>query len=328
MSSGATEFPPEGRPSTLVATLAEVRARLGADLVWFGRLGAIAPQPNAEPKLWWSGLWTDGHPDAAQQLRTLDNRPVTNAACLETAAPSLTWRTTTYRPDAKGFWAQGFARNIYLRQRLQEEHRLPVASAAGLHGVLVAVWNERRTGVAQRLSRSLRDGHARWAHERLLSLLAQSDALGPPPAGVAVCSFVDGVLSASEAARPWLDSGRTPRFLRAVERSTRTDPLHPPRFAVDGAEVRLTALQGAGGLSWLAELQPLRCPQPEPRQLLTPSQAAVVELVVVGLAAPAIAEQLGKSVETVRSQIKQVYARLGVNSRVELARIMNASNRR
>lgn len=323
MVERSAEFPSSGMARSVVDTLSELRVRLGADLVWFGPLGLVASGLGTPPRLWWSALWAEGHAEAAHALQALGDRPVTGALGVDITLPSTTWHASIYTPEAKGFWTQSFARNVYLRNQLHEEHRLMISDSTGLQGVLAVVWGARRTGVVKRLSRNLRDGHARWAQERLLQTM-RNMALSDPPSGFAIVSYLHGLQSASTDAAAWLAGGRTSRFLRAVERATRANPDKPVPLALDGAEIRLTTLQGEGGITWLAELRPLLRPRVERRVVLTPSQAVVVDLMLLGHSAPAIAAKLGKSVETVRSQIKQAYARLGVGNRLELAQAIGA----
>ncbi len=60
---------------------------------------------------------------------------------------------------------------------------------------------------------------------------------------------------------------------------------------------------------------------PHPFDVLTPRQRSVAERACRGLTTRAIAEDLGVGVETVRSHLKTLYARLGVAGRTELARV-------
>ena len=305
----------------LAATLAEMRTRMGADLVWFGRVGEV-PSASDAHRLWWSGIWSDGHKAAADMLQPLDDRPVSRSACLDLSVRPLTWQMTIWRPDAKAFWPHAFARNVYVRHDLHEEHRLVVKDETGVVGVLAAAWDRRRTGVAARLSRALRDGHARWAHDRLRHAIRHQVATDAPPAGHIVLASTGAVQLASPPAHRWLDQDRAARLLGAVERATCADQMAATAIAAAGAEVRLTPLHGPLGSGWLGELLPLTSPHVDPRLVLTPAQAAVIAQVLMGSTAPEIAKDLNKSVETVRSQIKQAYGRLGVVNRLELARAM------
>ncbi len=302
------------------AILAELRTRMGADLVWFGRLAAVADASAGAGRLWWSGLWTDGLLAPAQALMALDDGPVVNAVGLDLSQPPATWQVQILPPEPTGFWNRAFARDAYLRHDLHEEHRLLVADASGLLGLLAVAWLRRRTGVGARLNRALRDGHGRWAHDRLRQALRESATTAPASGQLVINGR--GVQLASPDAQRWLDDARAARLVVAVERAGRALPQPLSAIAVAGAEVRLTPLQGPQGPAWLVQLQPLTAPPLAVRRTLTPAQATVVARVLAGATAAEIAVGLGKSVETVRSQIKQAYARLGVTNRLELARVM------
>ena len=304
------------------ATMAELRTRMGADLVWFGRIGELSGEGAVTRRLWWSGIWADGHPAAAQSVRQLDDRPVASAAHVDLAQPARSWSASTLTPTPKGFWAHAFARNVYLRHDLHEEHRLLVRDDPQLLGVVAVAWDRRRTGVANRLPHAQREGHARWAQERLRVALRQIAQATPRPSGEVVVSPNDGVVFASAQALQWLDDQRAAKLTAAVAHATPVDAHPGVAISVAGAEVQLTHLIGPHGAAWLGKLQPLRPVHAPARTLLTPSQAEVIDWVLTGLTAPEIAERLQKSVETVRSQIKQAYARLGVANRLELLRAM------
>ena len=137
-----------------------------------------------------------------------------------------------------------------------------------------------------------------------------------------VLSAQHGVLFASGPALGWLDDHRAARLHAAVTRATRAVPAKTAAQCVAGAHVQLTRLTGPQGTAWLAHLQPTRAVEAAMPALLTPSQAEVIEWVLAGCTAVEIAGRLNKGVETVRSQIKQAYVRLGVRNRLELARTM------
>jgi DNA-binding CsgD family transcriptional regulator len=304
------------------ATMAELRTRMGADLVWFGRIGEVSGEGPAGRRLWWSGIWADGHPAAAASVGQLDDRPVASAAHLDLVQPARAWSTSMLTPSPKGFWAHAFARNVYLRHDLHEEHRLLVRDDPQLLGVVAAVWDRRRTGVANRLPQAACEGHARWVQERLRLALRQIASATPRPSGEVIVSPVAGVVYASIPALQWLDDQRAAKLTAAVAHATPVDGHESLGIGIAGAEVQLTHLTGPHGSAWLGRLQPLRPVQAPSQSLLTPSQAEVIDWVLTGLTAPEIAERLQKSVETVRSQIKQAYVRLSVANRLELVRAM------
>ena len=86
-----------------------------------------------------------------------------------------------------------------------------------------------------------------------------------------------------------------------------------------GVEVRLTRLEGQGGVRYLAQLIPPEIPELDPESHLTPTQRQVVDYAVAGATTKEIARAMGRSPETIKVHFKNVYDRLGIGSRAELA---------
>ena len=85
---------------------------------------------------------------------------------------------------------------------------------------------------------------------------------------------------------------------------------------------RLAAHELPGGAVLLAfdlRLRPRASADDDPLDALTPGQARVARLALEGLRDEQIASALGLSRHTVSNQLRRAYARLGVNSRIELA---------
>lgn len=62
-------------------------------------------------------------------------------------------------------------------------------------------------------------------------------------------------------------------------------------------------------------------------QVLTPRQWQIVESLIHGATANEVARELGLSVNTIQTQIKRIYAKLDVSTRVELVRWVLLSQR-
>ena len=94
------------------------------------------------------------------------------------------------------------------------------------------------------------------------------------------------------------------------------------RASEHGLPVRRWPLRDrAGGAAWLMELgsaRPFRLP---PRRVLTPAQHEVASSAASGATVPEIARSLNRTADTIRSHLKEIYRRLDVASRVELARL-------
>lgn len=85
---------------------------------------------------------------------------------------------------------------------------------------------------------------------------------------------------------------------------------------------RLTA--GNGKTLYLARMKPATAMERAEDAVLSPVQREVARLAATGATVGEIAATLGRGAETVRSHISAVYRRLGVSTRIELARMLNA----
>jgi len=115
----------------------------------------------------------------------------------------------------------------------------------------------------------------------------------------------------------WLTPSRRARIGELVRRADRT-PLFETAHVIDGARATLLRLHGAS-VVYLVTLVARTAPELAPDHLLTPRQREVAEYAVAGATVREIAESLATSPETVRQHLKEVYRRLGVASRLELA---------
>jgi DNA-binding NarL/FixJ family response regulator len=94
----------------------------------------------------------------------------------------------------------------------------------------------------------------------------------------------------------------------------------------------LNAIDAAlAGVRWLGTGVPLPgfgTPERDAIPGLTPREAAVADLLARGLANPAIAERLGLSTKTVANYVSTVLLKIGVEDRVEAARVIRAARDR
>ncbi len=93
---------------------------------------------------------------------------------------------------------------------------------------------------------------------------------------------------------------------------------HVPRLLLDAA-LRLGWLDAEALTSRLPAPTPW-IPRPAIAAPLSPRERAVLRLLVAGESRAGMAERLGVSVNTVKTQIRSIYAKLGVTSRSELTR--------
>lgn len=89
---------------------------------------------------------------------------------------------------------------------------------------------------------------------------------------------------------------------------------------VGGVEVRVTRLKGGGTFRYLAQFVAPEVPVLDPMAELTPAQREVAEYAAAGATNAEIGEATGRSPQTVKVHMRNIYDRLGIGSRVELVR--------
>jgi DNA-binding CsgD family transcriptional regulator len=115
-------------------------------------------------------------------------------------------------------------------------------------------------------------------------------------------------------AAPWLEWPPWSELLQSLT-------THPGRVIHQGAIADLTPLDGSEQ-AILVTISRAPTPAADPLVALTASQRTVVEYAAAGATLPEIARARDCSLETVRSQLKEAYRRLGVASRAELANVV------
>jgi DNA-binding CsgD family transcriptional regulator len=107
------------------------------------------------------------------------------------------------------------------------------------------------------------------------------------------------------------------------ERQEGIDAFSHALIVYAGAGATWDARRARGRLRALGVRRRLGSPQrPEGRRVLTDSEASVARLVADGLTNREVAERLFLSPHTVNGHLRNVFKKLGVNSRVDLARIV------
>lgn len=123
---------------------------------------------------------------------------------------------------------------------------------------------------------------------------------------------------ATPGGNDWLTTDRRSHIAELIRRAEAGAPL-PPAVLVDGYELRLTRMYGDQGARYLACVTSLELPKLSVTAALTPRQREIAEYAAVGATAAEIADTLDISFETVRHHIKNIYTRLNICSRTELA---------
>jgi DNA-binding CsgD family transcriptional regulator len=123
---------------------------------------------------------------------------------------------------------------------------------------------------------------------------------------------------ASAAAHRWLLlPGFQERVVAVVAALERRSLAEVEDLAL--ASVRWSRLHGRGGHRYLLHLAPLAPVSLAADAALTPAQRRVAEYLAAGATVAETAREMGLAHETVRVHLRDVYRRLGVASRVELA---------
>ena len=169
---------------------------------------------------------------------------------------------------------------------------------------------------------------ASCAVSQLKSNLANADALesGTTEEGLFAVVSSDGRLE--HASRPfaaWLDEERT-TYLRQRIRDVDTGTSRGGIEIAVGAEVRVTRLDATGSTRYLVNIEHPELLRVRPEYWLTERQLEIAEFAVAGATTSEIADTLDISPHTVKTHLKNAYARLGIGSRTELANMLSASD--
>ena len=92
----------------------------------------------------------------------------------------------------------------------------------------------------------------------------------------------------------------------------------------EGAEVRMIRLDSTGAVRYLTTVERAALLTIGPRYWLTSRQQEIADYAVAGATSPEIAEMLQLSPQTVKTHMKNIFRRLDVNSRAELATLFSS----
>ncbi len=134
-----------------------------------------------------------------------------------------------------------------------------------------------------------------------------------------------GILFRSPSLKHWLTDERRARLQGRIRDFHECKQDH--RVDVfDGATVDLLRMLSRDDeVCYLASIDPPRLLTIDPSYWLTNRQLEVARYVMSGATSPEIAAELHVSVETVKSHIKNIFERLDISSRAELAAILSGS---
>ena len=129
------------------------------------------------------------------------------------------------------------------------------------------------------------------------------------------------VLFATAEGHRWLRGEEVQDSLRETV-VNRNEGQIPSETWIGGAHVRFTPATGPDSNGFWAEVVPAPPVRQARDSVLTPMQRQVAHYAAAGATTQEIARTLGAAVETVRTHLREIYRRLEVASRVELAELL------
>lgn len=129
------------------------------------------------------------------------------------------------------------------------------------------------------------------------------------------------VLHYTAGCEGWLEPRRHAALARIVAETHASGRGQVHRI-VAGQRASIVRLHG-GALAYLITIQPVA--QPEPFADLTPRQREIATIAISGATANEIGRATGLSPATVRVHLRDIYSRLEIGTRVELANLAHSA---
>ena len=307
MSTGFAEtdsISPEGLREAVLDTLRSLRAKMRADMVWMHRAVMVGGRPR------YVGIETVGAP-AGAALKALEGEPIDKQP-VDLQRPGRSLNGTLVRATVDPVLGPAHHRQVY-------------GPAGVTHELSMLVFDGRRF-VARIIAAGARRGFASSAprywngvRESIADFIRQADVQRrqcvPSSSGTFVIDSGRRVEFASEGAWPWLSQPEFRDRFGQVGVPSRDGDLR----LVAEAEVKTMTMTSPGRAGLLVEVAPAAPVFLAPDGALTPTQRKVAEYACDGSTTQEIASTMQMSVETVRTHMREVYRRLDVASRVELA---------
>ncbi len=217
-------------------------------------------------------------------------------------------------------WPTRIYRRVYEPASMHDQLRLVVYHAGrfvGWIGVLRVRGEPPFTRADLRRVRPLADAMA-----DAMIAAERTERADTPEEGSDLVLCPDGTIElASECGCALLGRPGARDELRAWVRGV--DAAEPGRASViRGHRARWTRLHGAAGVRYLVNLEPVAPLRLHPTFALSRTQREIATLAAEGATVPEIAGQRDMAEATVRAHVRQIYERLGVSTRVELARAL------
>ena len=128
---------------------------------------------------------------------------------------------------------------------------------------------------------------------------------------------------ASKPFSKWVTPERRDMLARRVRRFDATKDPGGMQI-MGGAEVHLVRLDSVGSLRYLISVEAAQLFEIYPEYWLTPRQREVARLAIRGATSPEIAQELNLSPQTVKTHMRDIFRRLQIGSRAELASALSS----
>lgn len=214
-----------------------------------------------------------------------------------------------------GFRQTEFFRSVFKPNGIEDQIRMLVYDGDVFVGWLGALRLSRSFSAADR--RRLAPHGARL-RAGMIAIDRMMRGLRPATPGCIIARSDGAVEFVDDSGRAWLDTLIPPPLFRTAMNTFLGDTKTEVAFAMGGADVRATRVHATDSVRWVMRLTPATPLRSAPDATLSPLQRQVAESAAAGMTLPEIAKSLGRSHETIRSHLRQVYGRLGISSRVEL----------
>jgi len=294
--------------------LSRVLETAEADLALFYRLA------NVEGELCLTDWAAAGDLDTAERMmRPWDGRPWPSVPMMQPAEPQR--RATSAFLESRALWTEHELetsrpwQTLVVANGLEDQTRLLVYQGEALVGWIGAL----RSAGGPRFGRADRARLAPLVAEVRDALIAAESLAHPQESAFLVVDPEGAVDHATPSAMPWLASEafreQLRRYVRACDREEA-----PRRGAIWHADATLTRLDGPGRVRYLVSVAPAPLPKRRAQSLLSPAEREVVQLASAGATTAEIARHVGRTHDTVKTHLRSAYRKLGVASRLELAR--------
>ena len=293
-------------------------------LLQVAELGAVTFFRGArvDGQIHYDGITTTGDESVRQYTDQFTGNPMLSTPTLDVENPNRAEinRFVTQNLDQLGVEGCGLDRRFLSPLRIHSTARILMYSGRHFLGWLGCFRRKDQPRAGRELKEELRP-----LEQPLLSALTTADHLRRrqmlDDEQFAVLSPSGCFEYSSPGLRDTLEKKHRRRVCDMVRKLDGGD-LEMTVQAVDGIEVRVARMEGGGMFRYIAHFVPPSRPQLSPLANLTPAQREVAEYAASGATNKEIAEATDRSHQTVKVHLRNIYDRLDINSRVELAQLI------